>query len=137
MKGYVAIDVDHGQLVFLKDYWCPVLAGIHPELETYTRLRQFRVKYVATALAGGEVVGGDGRRQTTVTQGLLEVPPDEHFVVPPEAFHYRFVVKEVGQPLEEHVNPYHLWFVIGFAIVGTHHPYFGMSSTPNAHTRTR
>lgn len=131
MKGYVAIDVDHGQLVFLKDYWCPVLAGIHPELETYARLRQFRVKHVATALAGGEVFRGDRRRQTTVTQGLLEAPPDEHFVVPPEAFHYRFVVQEVGQPLEEHVNPYHLWFIIALAIAGTFFADLGMYYVSN------
>lgn len=119
MKGYVAIDIDHEQIVFLKDYWCPNLAGVHPELETYARLRQHHVRYVATALAGGTVLGSDGQPQTTVTQEILRANRrDQHVAVPPEAFHYRFVVREVGQPLEAYKRSVHLWSILLASIIG-------------------
>ena len=38
-KGFIALDIDHKQVVFLKDYWCADVEGIHPELDTYARLR--------------------------------------------------------------------------------------------------
>lgn len=107
-------------MVFLKDYWCPNLKGVHPELETYARLRESRVQYVATALAGGIVLGPNGQPQTTVTQERLRtIPHDESSVPPPEAFHYRFVVREIGQPLETYNCSSHLWEIITHAVFGT------------------
>lgn len=118
-KGFIAIDIDHHQIVFLKDYWCPDFAGIHPELETYARLREFKVQYVATALAGGTVVGSDGQPQTTMAQEVLKtMPRDQHVAVPPKAFHYRFVVREIGQPLEEYQHSSQLWDILVGSIIG-------------------
>lgn len=118
-KGFIAIDIDHHQIVFLKDYWCPDLAGIHPELETYARLRGSNVPYVATALAGGTVIGSNGQAQVTVAQeGLKTMPRDQRVAVPPKAIHYRFVVREIGRPLEEYQPSSQLWNVLMGSIIG-------------------
>lgn len=113
-------------MVFLKDYWCPNLEGIHPELETYARLRASHVRYVATALAGGVVFGSTGQPQTTVTQDILRlkpIPGDGHANTPPQAFHYRFVVREIGHPLETYESAGQLWDIVSDSLIGT--SYYG------------
>ncbi|GJE90362.1 hypothetical protein PsYK624_064930 [Phanerochaete sordida] len=94
-KGYIAYDVDRGRLVFLKDYWCARAKGIHPELAIYKVLKEKNVRFVATAIAGGDVEDqvtashnhytGSGRR-------------------PAERFHHRVVVWQVGRPLETYIQ---------------------------------
>ena len=99
-KGYAALELpgpgmERPQLRFMKDYWRPVQDRIHPELETYERLRANHVDYVPTAIAGGDVVHADGSEQVTVTQERMAGEKD----APLKRKHYRVVILELGRPL--------------------------------------
>lgn len=102
-KAYIALDVKRSRLVFLKDYWCARHPTVHPELEIYERFRKAEKppSYVAHCLGGGPVLT-DGREQVTLTQSLLERIWISS--VPVERCHYRFVLQEVGRPLETFKN---------------------------------
>lgn len=117
-KAYIALDVKRSRLVFLKDYWCARHPTVHPELEIYERFRKAEKppSYVAHCLGGGPVLT-DGREQVTLTQSLLERIWISS--VPVERFHYRFVLQEVGRPLETFKNSEQLIDLIHQAFLGT------------------
>ncbi|KAI0334154.1 hypothetical protein GY45DRAFT_1270329 [Cubamyces sp. BRFM 1775] len=95
-KCFIAYDVDRGCLVVLKDYWCANVSTVHRELDTYQRFHDTGVvENVAEAIAGGDVLSGDGKQQLTTSQkgSTLRVEPAERF-------HHRLVFRNVGRPLE-------------------------------------
>ncbi|EKM49689.1 uncharacterized protein PHACADRAFT_265259 [Phanerochaete carnosa HHB-10118-sp] len=106
-KGFIAYDVDRARLVFIKDYWCADHPEVHPELEVYRKLNTARlangspISHIATAIAGGDVDGPKG--QVTLTQEYLPVT-ERTKGKPARRFHHRFVVWQVGRPLETYAN---------------------------------
>ncbi|EKM51332.1 uncharacterized protein PHACADRAFT_213176 [Phanerochaete carnosa HHB-10118-sp] len=100
-KGFIAYDVDRARLVFIKDYWCADHPEVHPELEVYRKLNAARladgspISHIAAAIAGGDVDGPKG--QVTLTQEYLA---ERTKGKPASRFHHRFVVWQVGRPLE-------------------------------------
>lgn len=82
------------RLCFLKDTWRPNSEKIHPELDVYERLKKHDVRYIATAIGGGDV--RDPELQRTLTQRYMDDIPRP----PLERFHYRLVIEELGRPLD-------------------------------------
>ena len=80
----------------MKDYWRPFGDRLHTELETYERLRSHRVGGVATAIAGGDAVGGDGAFEATRNQEGAVFNNES----PRQRRHFRLVTREIGRPLE-------------------------------------
>lgn len=122
-RGYVAYDIEDNTLVFLKDQWRSHAKSNHPELETYRRLEKHNVSFVATAIAGGDVIDPrTGGPQTTVSQKYLEKyshMPDS--AVPTARIHTRLVVHQVGRPLEEYRNSIELIWICLQALSGALH----------------
>ena len=115
-KGFIAYDVDRARLVFLKEYWCGDAPGIHRELDTYKLFKETGVKHVATAIAGGDVEGEAG--QVTVTQDLLTGLNPR----PVRRVHHRFVIWEIGRPLETYHQGGELVLAVLQALLGADNP---------------
>lgn len=113
-KGFVAFrpqqgSYDQADLHFIKDYWRPDSDGVRKELDTYANLEYCGVKFIATAIGGGDV----GRRQVTFTQDYMD-----QSITPLRKVHCRIVLKEVGRPLITYENSGVLMKAIYFAIRG-------------------
>ena len=83
------------QVVFLKDTWRIDTDDIDPEGETYHKLHDHDVPNIATVEASGDV----GHR--TVTQSLTHEPWLKVKETITGHIHYRLVLKEVGNRLDE------------------------------------
>ncbi|GJE86483.1 hypothetical protein PsYK624_025630 [Phanerochaete sordida] len=115
-RGYVAYDVAGDRLVFFKDQW-RAPARRHTELEVYRHLHANAVQFIATPVAGGDVV-------EPVAEG-----EDDGFAVPQETLahryiactarriHTRLVTKEVGRVLEDYTNAHELLNAISYALL--------------------
>ncbi|GJE86480.1 hypothetical protein PsYK624_025600 [Phanerochaete sordida] len=103
-RGYIAYDIEHDRLVFLKDQWRS-LFNKHTELETYRRLHEKKVNYIATLLAGEEM-----QSQITATQKYWRDMRGK--------IHTRIVTKEIGLPLEDYTDAQELLTVIQHAMTG-------------------
>ena len=112
-KGFVAYDLDRDQCSFLKDYWYAISDSVHPETEVYQRLNATGVRYVATLVAGGDVGRSPDSKQETLTQNYL---PEEGG--PCARRHHRFVVEEIGRPLETYGVALELFDAVFRAVIG-------------------
>lgn len=101
-------------MVFLKEQWRAKANGVHPELETYIRLRQHGVQGVATAIAGGDV-GGPRDLHKTVSQRYFD---KQSFNIS-ERVQTRLALKEVGRPLETYKDSIELILLTAHALIGT------------------
>ena len=102
-------------MVFFKEQWRANAEGANPELETYLRLRQHGVQFVATLVAGGDVVNPrSGEVNKTVSQRYF----DKQGIDLSERIQTRIVLKEVGRPLETYADTIELLTVVGHALVG-------------------
>ncbi|KAJ3481126.1 hypothetical protein NLI96_g7879 [Meripilus lineatus] len=117
-RAYIAYDLDNQRLVFLKDYWHPASGSYHPELETYEKLRNAKVDFIATPLGGGDVYCSASRKspQQTITQEYLPKPLGHEYPYSPRK-HYRLVLEEVAQPLESYEAPYEMVLALYCAVV--------------------
>ncbi|KAH9947449.1 hypothetical protein B0H21DRAFT_891271 [Amylocystis lapponica] len=92
-RGYIAIDCETGELVFLKDAWRVDLDDIMREGDVLEHLASKGVQNIPTVLCHGDVRG-----QCTVTyefeQREAAHPMKKHA-------HYRLVEKEIGFPLSD------------------------------------
>ena len=113
-KGWVCYCVEDDTLVFMKEQWRANAVGVHPEIETYQRLHKHNVQYVATVIAGGDVVGPRGVHKT-ITQRYF----DKEGVDLPERIQTRIVLKEVGRPLESYADSSELLSILSTAFRGT------------------
>ncbi|TFY67989.1 hypothetical protein EVJ58_g1287 [Rhodofomes roseus] len=101
-RGYIAYDVSRKRLVFLKDYWRAHIKSSTPEGEVLRLMRSEGVRNVPTPIAAGVVQDDAGVKQQTRTW-QAQLPPDQRTKCPsPTQEHYRLVVKEIGQRLDEH-----------------------------------
>ncbi|EKM56600.1 uncharacterized protein PHACADRAFT_207804 [Phanerochaete carnosa HHB-10118-sp] len=99
-KGYPALDMQTKRLVWFKDQW-RCAARPHTELDAYMRLHKHHVTYIATPVAGGDVM-----EHRTVTQDYLAHLADSWR--PSERVHTRLVTKEVGRLLETYKDSWEL-----------------------------
>ncbi|EKM56603.1 uncharacterized protein PHACADRAFT_194196, partial [Phanerochaete carnosa HHB-10118-sp] len=99
-KGYPALDMQTKRLVWFKDQW-RCAARPHTELDAYMRLHKHHVTYIATPVAGGDVM-----EHRTVTQDYLTHLADSWR--PSERVHTRLVTKEVGRLLETYKDSWEL-----------------------------
>lgn len=112
-RGWVAYCVDDATLVFMKEQWRANAVGVHPELETYSRLREHGVRNVATAIAGGDVGSSRGLHKTASQRFFDKDGKDI-----PERIQTRLVLKEVGRPLESYEDSIEMILVITQALKG-------------------
>lgn len=109
-KGFVAYDLEGKRLVWLKDCWRVDSEGskvpVHPEHETYAKLKSHNVQFVATAICGGDVKS-HSRSETPGTEASGPLGPipqktlNQQWVVDfRPKIHYRLVLKEIGRELE-------------------------------------
>ena len=112
-KAFVAYDVDRKRLVFMKEYWRPDDDTVHSELETYGKLNKARVRHVATAVAGGDVED----RHVTRSQELMSLQ-SHRTAGAARRVHHRFVVLEIGRPLETYKDSAHLFRAVYDAFIG-------------------
>jgi hypothetical protein len=52
----------------MKDYWRLVSHGTHTELQTYERLRECKVSYVAAAITRGDVRNSQDQEEFTMAE---------------------------------------------------------------------
>lgn len=97
-RGYPAVEVVDGVVsakpVFLKEQWRSV--GVGPEVETLKQLKSRGVRHVPTLICGGDLPGQETKSHlisnTSWRVGHRHID---------KRIHTRFVVAEVGRPLEQ------------------------------------
>ena len=108
----MAYDITRKRLSFLKDYWYAVHETVHPETDVYRKLKEAKVQFVATLVAGGDVEDDSGK-QETFTRDLLSTNPNNSILR-----HHRFVVKQLGRKLEDYREGWELCYVVYCALLG-------------------
>jgi hypothetical protein len=130
--GYIAYDVESGNLVYLKDYWRVDHPGIQKEGDVYRELHEAQVPNIARMSRAGDVfqiAAHDALQapslaiQRTKTQDYLSGPGSAHSWCPGHPrvepyMHYRLVLETVGMPLNWFRSTRQLCEVIRDAIIG-------------------
>jgi len=124
--GYIAYDVERGELVYLKDFWRVDHPEIQKEGDVYRELHEAEVRNIAKMGRAGDVrsSANDGQVRASVgvqrtrTQDYLNYPwcPGRPMVEP--YIHYRLVLETVGVPLNRFKSTRQLCEVIRDAIAG-------------------
>jgi len=124
--GYIAFDVERGELAYLKDFWRVDHPEIQKEGDVYRELHEAGVRNIAKMGRAGDVrlttnhghVRASVGVQRTRTQDYLNHPwcPGRPVVEP--YVHYRLVLETVGMPLNRFRSTRQLCEVIRDAIVG-------------------
>ncbi|EKM57029.1 uncharacterized protein PHACADRAFT_142121 [Phanerochaete carnosa HHB-10118-sp] len=96
-------------MVFLKDQWRAITRE-RKELDTYRRLHQHGVQFIATPIAGEDI---DAHR--TSSQMLMK--DRLNMSRPIERIHSRLVTKEVGRPLKDYKDSVDLIQVVSYAVI--------------------
>ncbi|EPQ50652.1 hypothetical protein GLOTRDRAFT_66780, partial [Gloeophyllum trabeum ATCC 11539] len=107
-RGYVALDEESNQLVYLKDCWRVDLPDMTREGDVIQLMNNEGVKYVPTLVCHGDIEG-----QCTSTQQYWSKPNPFR-----RHQHYRLVVQEVGCPLSDFKHSEELVKVITECIAG-------------------
>ncbi|GJE86570.1 hypothetical protein PsYK624_026500 [Phanerochaete sordida] len=109
-RGYAAWDVAARRFVWFKDQWRCVTRP-YTELAAYVRLHAHKVAFIATPVAGGDLVG-----QCTQSQRYMTRVPAEWR--PAQRVHTRLVTKEVGKLVETYADSPHLLRICCHAFIG-------------------
>ncbi|KDQ59800.1 hypothetical protein JAAARDRAFT_56762 [Jaapia argillacea MUCL 33604] len=100
-RGYVALDVETKEFVWLKDVWR--IDGLHKEGDVIQEMNDANIPHVPTLICHGDV-----ENQVTVTNTRWPDSDEDTPNPTPNPMrrftHYRLVVKEVGRPLAEFEN---------------------------------
>ncbi|KAF7439743.1 hypothetical protein PC9H_000079 [Pleurotus ostreatus] len=109
-RGYPAVEVTNGLLpgaqpMFLKEQWHSTALG--QEIDTLRELNKEGVPYVPTLVCGGDLPGQTTRTQDYVSE--IERRGDKHIEC---RVHVRFVVSEVGFPIERFSSSKQLFQVV-------------------------
>ncbi|KAI0318542.1 hypothetical protein OF83DRAFT_1056668, partial [Amylostereum chailletii] len=98
-RGYIAVDLRDGSLVWLKDVWRDNHPSSFKEGDTYRRLADKRIPHVAPLVCAADVPF-----QVTRTQDFAEAPWTCVLPTPVGRVHYRIVIGVVGRPLNTFKN---------------------------------
>jgi len=129
-RGFIALDLDTKECVFLKDMWRPDVPGVKPEHVWYEKLAKAKVPhlvkfkhasdvvspapslnyYGTSALDPAETTGGNGV-QRGLTSRLVRLFPAGGISLQAHV-HYRLVQSEICRPLSEFKNSKHLVLVV-------------------------
>ncbi|KAL4247544.1 hypothetical protein ABKN59_007356 [Abortiporus biennis] len=115
-KGFVALDLGEKKLKFLKDSWRYHGGDYHPEIEVYGKLQKAGVKYIAKVEGGGDVLGVDGKPQTTVAHSYLKVKSDDDEEYLSQR-HYRLLIRQLGTPFEKYTKSYSLCYYLMLVVI--------------------
>ena len=125
--GYIAYDVENGNLVYLKDFWRVDHPEIQKEGDVYRELHEAQVPNIAEMDRAGDVplVSRNGDLQVTVlavqrtrTQDYVGRPWCPGYPQVEPYVHYRLVLKTVGISLNQFKSTRQLCGVIRDAAVG-------------------
>jgi len=123
--GYIAFDVERGELVYLKDFWRVDHPGVLKEGNVYHELHGAEVRNIAKLGRAGDVRSiNDGQVRASVgvqrtrTQSYLNHSRCSDGLVVEPYVHYRLVLETVGMPLNQFKSTRQLCEVIRDAIVG-------------------
>ena len=130
--GYIAYDVESGNLVYLKDYWRVDHPDVQKEGDVYRELHEAEVPNIARMGRAGDVPRIPGRGglqvtwtavQRTKTQDYLSGPGSRYSWCPGHPrvepyVHYRLVLETVGMSLNRFKSTRQLCEVIRDAVVG-------------------
>jgi Fungal protein kinase len=130
--GYIAYEVESGNLVYLKDFWRVDHPEIQKEGDVYRELQDAQVPNIAKMGRAGDVpLPSDGDKlevvssgvQRTRTQDYLSGPGSQHSWCPGHPrvepyIHYRLVLETVGMSLNQFRSTRQLCEVIRDALVG-------------------
>ncbi|KAI0795553.1 hypothetical protein C8Q75DRAFT_730482 [Abortiporus biennis] len=115
-KGFVALDLGEKKLKFLKDSWRYHGGDYHPEIDVYGKLQQAGVKNIAKVEGGGDVLGVDGKPQTTFAHTYLKVKSNDDEEYLPQR-HYRLLIRQLGTPLEKYATSYSLCYYLLLVLI--------------------
>ena len=129
-RGFITLDLDTKECVFLKDMWRPDVPGIKPEHVWYKKLATAKVphlikfkhasdvvsptpsfNYYGTATLDPEEMTGENDVQQGLTSRLMCLSPLGGILLQAHV-HYRLVQSEICQPLSEFRNSKHLVLVV-------------------------
>ena len=145
-RGFVALDTETRQLVFLKDSWRPNISGVEPESHWYEKLKGARN---IAAFSHGSNVGCMVARQGVTTRGMgrraeFQVTLTQNYAMQYcgiEAMmgyiHYRTVQYEFYIPLNMFRNSKHLAEIMNNVILGKRLPSINLSPPNLFHSDRR
>ena len=112
-RGYEALDLQTGELVYVKDIWRYETAGLEKEGDTYRLLRKNKVSRIPRLVCAGDV-----KNQTSSTREF----EDEEWCCgrprPMRHRHYRLVLKDLGRSLSEFNSTKQLCQAVLHAVIG-------------------
>ncbi|ETW82613.1 hypothetical protein HETIRDRAFT_165394 [Heterobasidion irregulare TC 32-1] len=97
-KGYEALDVATGKMVYLKDTWRYVALGFEKEGDTYRLLEEKKVQRIPHRVCSGDIEGQETRTHEFIKQKwCCRVVIQRHH-------HYRLVLGDLGRPLSQYTS---------------------------------
>ncbi|KDQ59814.1 hypothetical protein JAAARDRAFT_153902, partial [Jaapia argillacea MUCL 33604] len=117
-RGYVALNVETMEFVWLKDVWR--IRDLHKEGDVIYEMNEAQVPNVPTLVCHGDV-----EDQRTLTDKLLENKVQDRRMK--GYIHYRLVVREVARPLWEFENGQELVQILGGCLLAHHAAYERLS----------
>ncbi|ETW82651.1 hypothetical protein HETIRDRAFT_120858 [Heterobasidion irregulare TC 32-1] len=97
-KGYEALDVATGKMVYLKDTWRYVALGFEKEGDTYRLLEEKKVQRIPHRVCSGDIEGQETRTHEFIKQKwCCRVAIQRHH-------HYRLVLGDLGRPLSQYTS---------------------------------
>ena len=135
-RGFIALDLDTKECVFLKDMWRPNVSGIKPEHVWYEKLAKAKVPhlirfkhashvisptpslnyYGTAALDPAETTGGNGVQRGLTSRLACLFRSGE--ILLQAHVHYRLVQSEICRPLSEFRNSKYLVSVVSDSLKG-------------------
>ncbi|KAI0318610.1 hypothetical protein OF83DRAFT_1027765, partial [Amylostereum chailletii] len=112
-RGYVAVDLHDGSLVWMKDVWRDETSLLFKEGDVYRKLNGKNVPHVPMLRTAGDVGS-----QVTLCQDFLDAPWNCVETDLPKRRHYRLVLSTIGRPLNSFKSTHELCASIRDAIEG-------------------
>lgn len=110
-KGYEALDVDTGKVVYLKDSWRYIAEGYEKEGDTYRHLIDSKVERIPRLVCASDVEGHETRTHEFLgKRWCCRTSAVKHHG------HHRLVLADLGRPLSQYISTKELSQVMSDAI---------------------